>query len=628
MSNRTGAFFIVLLLGGCGGGGGGDQPAPGPTPNPQQNPPPGASVDVRGTVQKGPFLVGSTVLINRLDNMGRSTSSTIVSQVEDSIGSFDFVSNEPGPVQIVASGYYFSELTGQPSGGTLTLRALYQLTNQPNQTAHVNMLTHLINDRALQLISASGRGFNDAIAQAESELLVAFQRALPVTGVATFSGLNLYNTSTTSTTAGAPVGSAYLLALSTAFYEYAATKAAEFGTTTDAELTLILNTLSADLAADGDIDRPGFVDEFIRAVRSLSPAVIADNLRSRSLVDYPHGLGVPDISVFLNLCAGDAECPWRAGAPMPLKVAEAASAVLNGKVYLFGGVFPRKPGEPIGPLDHLVDVYQYDVASNEWSKKAPMPFGFGFSGSPAHTIGDRIFVPVLWGQQLGAYVPDGPRNELVEYTPATDQWRTRAPRPTYRWRSASSVVNGKLYVLGGAGFIDDGPREPNKPSSLKSHVEIYDPASDSWTTGQAAPMPFSANNESCVHGDSIYIFGPETDAGLSGLVLKYDTAANTWSATAPMREPYRRGASCTAVDGAFYIVGGRGSVAEMDVVERYDPLHQSWTSPTRLPTRRAYGLAAVLGPEIVFVGGYGRPPGSSGGSVLLDLVEIVDTEIL
>ena len=108
---------------------------------------------MRGTVQKGPFLVGSTVLINRLDNLGRSTSSTIVSQVEDSVGSFDFVSNEPGPVQIVASGYYFSELTGQPSNGTLTLRALYQLTDQPNQRAYVNMLTHLINDRALELIA-------------------------------------------------------------------------------------------------------------------------------------------------------------------------------------------------------------------------------------------------------------------------------------------------------------------------------------------------------------------------------------------------------------------------------------------------------------------------------------------
>jgi hypothetical protein len=29
---------------------------------------------------------------------------------------------------------------------------------------------------------------------------------------------------------------------------------------------------------------------------------------------------VPDISVFLSLCAGDLECPWRAGAPKPLRI--------------------------------------------------------------------------------------------------------------------------------------------------------------------------------------------------------------------------------------------------------------------------------------------------------------------
>ena len=441
---------------------------------------------------------------------------------------------------------------------------------------------------------------------------------MPVTGVAAFSGLNLYNT---STTAVAPVGNVYLLALSTAFYEYAATKAAEFGTTTDAELTLILNTLSADLAADGDIDRPGFVEEFIRAVRSLSPEAIADNLRSRSLVDYPHGLGVPDISMFLNLCAGDAECPWRAGAPTPLKVARRVSAVLDGKVYVFGGFFPKKAGDPPGPPDYSMDVYEYDVTRNEWSKKAPMPIGFGFSTAGAYAIGDKIFVIVGWGT-------DGFRNDLLEYTPATDQWRTRAPRPTYRTNAATAAVNGKLYVLGGSGTIDDGPWALNKPGTGKSHVEIYDPASNSWTTGQAAPMSFGTVNESCVHGDSIYVFGPETDSGASGLVLKYDTAANTWSATAPMREPLRRGASCSAVDGAFYIAGGQaGYGAEwLDLVERYDPLQQSWTSPTRLPNRRAFHLAAVVGSEIVFLGGENRPGYFSNTPT--DLVEIVDTEIL
>ena len=79
-----------------------------------------------------------------------------------------------------------------------------------NQIAHVNMLTHLINDRALQLISGSGRSFNDAIAQASRSCSWHSSVRCPSRGVAAFSGLNIYNT---STTAVAPVGgNVYLLA--------------------------------------------------------------------------------------------------------------------------------------------------------------------------------------------------------------------------------------------------------------------------------------------------------------------------------------------------------------------------------------------------------------------------------
>ncbi len=94
---------------------------------------------VEGGGPKGPFIVGSTVLINRLDSRGRSTPSTLVAEIEDSVGSFSFTTAEPGPVEIVAMGYYFSELTGQISEGTLTLRALYDVSGDTRQVAHVNI---------------------------------------------------------------------------------------------------------------------------------------------------------------------------------------------------------------------------------------------------------------------------------------------------------------------------------------------------------------------------------------------------------------------------------------------------------------------------------------------------------
>ncbi len=184
MSPRILSLVAVLLLGGCGGGGGSEARPPAATPTPA--PPP--VVEVNGAVQKGPFLVGSTVLINLLDERGRSTPSTIVAEIDDSIGSFSFVTSQRGPVQLVASGYYFSELTGQVSSGVITLRALYEISDEQGQVAYVNILTHLINKRVLELFSGGNIELADAIAQAESELLTAFSSALPTSGIGTFSG--------------------------------------------------------------------------------------------------------------------------------------------------------------------------------------------------------------------------------------------------------------------------------------------------------------------------------------------------------------------------------------------------------------------------------------------------------
>lgn len=147
MMMRYVGLAACLLLGACGGGGGNSG---GSTPPPTgSNPPPSTPIAVSGAVQKGPFLVGSTVLVNKLDAQGRPTDSTVVTEIKDSIGSFSFQTTSAGPVQIVASGYYFSELTGNVSNGSLTLKALLEVQSTATQTAYVNILTHLINNRVL-----------------------------------------------------------------------------------------------------------------------------------------------------------------------------------------------------------------------------------------------------------------------------------------------------------------------------------------------------------------------------------------------------------------------------------------------------------------------------------------------
>ena len=362
------ALFVAALgacIGGCGGSHGDGAPAaPVAPPTP---------VHVEGAVQKGPFLVGSTVLINRRDARGGSTGSTILSEIEDSIGSFDFVTTDPGLLQIVATGYYFSELTGQVSNGTLTLRALYEITDRPGQKAHVNIMTHLINDRVLSLLAAGNIDAAGAMTKAEAELVKAFQRRAARRGRRRVLRLERLQHER--------IGGSRQHLSARAIHGILRIRCHQSGGVRHRdrpELTLMLNRISDDLAADGDIDTTGFIRDFTRAIRSLSPETITDNLRKRAIVDYPAGLDVPDISVFLNLCAGNFACPWRAGAPMPQETVSHATAVHGGKAYLFGGFTSADDTCGVGfcvPGDAFREVYAYDPVANAWEPRAPLPVG-------------------------------------------------------------------------------------------------------------------------------------------------------------------------------------------------------------------------------------------------------------
>lgn len=595
---RVACAFAVLAVAGCGGGGG-------TTPG-ARTPAPATSVLVEGAVQKGPFIVGSTVLINRLDDRGHSTPSTLVSEIKDSIGSFSFKTEERGLMQIVATGYYFSELTGQISDGTLTLKALYEVNSDARQVAYVNILTHLINDRVLALIAAGKPTLHEAIAQAEDELVAALSDALPIADLNEFSKLSLYDLAATQNNA---LGNAYLLALSTGFYKYAKTKAQEFGTATDAELTLALNRISDDLADDGHLRSGPFIREFVTAIRSLSPEQIAANLRSRSLIDYPQGLGVPDIKVFLSLCAGNFDCPWRAGAPMPRPLARHFTAVHADKIYVFGGF------NDYSFVCCFTDaVNAYDPAANEWTPKRRMPQPS--RGATGHTIGDKIYV-VMGMDSFFNF-----QNGLYAYDPVTDQWSARAARPTYRTYFASAVVNGLLYVMGGYGRADNGPGAG--PGEMKSHVEIYDPATDRWSIGASLPTA-RMSARACAVGNVIYVFGGNAGNGEETQILAYDTIANSWTAKSPAPN-VRIDFDCVTADGAVYFVGGYsgGPATPLSTIERYDPFVETWSSPTRLNTPRFALTATVLGKRLITMGGMTYT--SQQPYKTQDLVEILDLE--
>lgn len=128
---------------------------------------------VSGTVEKGPFVQGSTINMQTMDDKLHSTGKTFMETIKDDAGTFDFGSQEFDTpyAKITATGYFFNEVTGGLSQGMINLNAMVDLSDK--SSVNVNLLTHLKSQRIQKLIE-EGNTFKAAASQAQAELMGAF----------------------------------------------------------------------------------------------------------------------------------------------------------------------------------------------------------------------------------------------------------------------------------------------------------------------------------------------------------------------------------------------------------------------------------------------------------------------
>ena len=133
--------------------------------------------------------------------------------------------------------------------------------------------------------------------------------------------------------------------------------------------------------------------------------------------------------------------------------------------------------------------------------------------------------------------------------------------PSPRWGLSTSVVNGKIYAIGGT---------PNGIESLRT-VEVYDPATNTWGQRAEMPTPRWGLSASAIHG-KIYAVGG-TQNGRDGLqsVEIYDPKTDTWT-KAPDMPTARANLATSAVNGKVYAIGGSQGLLRraLSTVEAYD----------------------------------------------------------
>ena len=232
-----------------------------------------------------------------------------------------------------------------------------------------------------------------------------------------------------------------------------------------------------------------------------------------------------------------------------------------------------------------------------WTQRADMPTArMGLSNSTSVVDGKIYAISALQGSAR--------LKKVEEYDPATDTWTEKTDMPTERNFVATSVVDGKIYVIGGATAWQGGV-------SLAT-VEAYDPVTDTWTRKANMPAPRDACGTSAVNG-KIYAIGGYRGPSVVSTVEEYDPATDTWTRKANM--PTARGLLSTGVvNGKIYAIGGQtqSTFAAFSTVEAYDPVTDTWTRKGDMPVPRTSLSTSVVDEKIYAFGGRatrgGAPP--------------------
>lgn len=242
---------------------------------------------LRGAVQKGPFVVGSTVQVSLLTEEFQPTGTVFPTETTNDLGEFSIDLQNSGRFQLEATGFYYNEITGALSGAPLTLRALFQPSGSATQVAYVNLITHLTKARAQVLIIA-GTTFELATQQAERELRIA----LAITPPQFDPGRPAI---ASNISGGDDDANAYLLAVSSILTRVAQLRGPG---SLDASLQELMNTIGPDLADDGDISAALKI-EISAVLATFDPKPVEEAL-ARRLANLGSTATVPDMARVLD----------------------------------------------------------------------------------------------------------------------------------------------------------------------------------------------------------------------------------------------------------------------------------------------------------------------------------------
>ena len=313
---------------------------------------------------------------------------------------------------------------------------------------------------------------------------------------------------------------------------------------------------------------------------------------------------IASLSAFIASSSAVQAESWRQAAPMPMGVQEIYADVMDGLIYVGGGI-------PKDRADFTDQFLAYDAKVDKWTRLAPLP-------ARRHHITISAAEGKIYA--MGGFTGALPRwsihRAMFVYDVKTNAWSDGVDMPSARAEHVAPVVDGKIYVIGGrvAGVPDANTFDDYVDTN---NVDVFDTRTRTWSRAVDAPTARNSHAAAVIDGKIYVVGGRQNIKGSGGHVRivnvkaleVYDPKTDRWQTKADM--PLAQGGlAAAALDGKLYVFGGEQWYPDIKVfgnVWVYDPKLDRWEAGPALRFPRHGLAAATVDSEIFAFGGATRP---------------------
>ena len=281
---------------------------------------------------------------------------------------------------------------------------------------------------------------------------------------------------------------------------------------------------------------------------------------------------------------------WKKGAPSPFARVESPAAVVDGKLYLFGGFT-----DDLG-ASNQVDVY--DPVSDSWARKKDMP-------SRLTHLNTAVDGKTIWfaGGFKGKH-PGPATAEVWKYDVPSDTWAEGPPLPERRAGGGLAVAGRRLHYFGGY--------KADRDTNSADHWSLSLDGGKDWQREADLPDPRGHVSAAVLDG-KIYALGGDHGHDVTQIDVpschRFDPATGKWSEIAKLPDGRSHFESSTVIHkGRILVVGGRCNASKParnvvgDILE-YDPGADTWRVVGAMPEKVLAPAAAIISERLVVTGG-------------------------